>query len=224
MVDNTESIINSALNGTEDFVEENPKKRKRSEPEKMEEMDYVGDEILALCSMDERKRFLIRQIHALHNSNPEAWERTIRFGDDPLSGLSESDLKTVLCVLKEECGISGPYDNAQSIASFFGNVLERNFGLEGLTQLLSTDSDIISLIHEYLPNRFQNYGGIAKLADKILEIITAVYSKQKGIKKPWIGIPNNIPKPILKEDTIQQPAVGTKNVPIPPVVLENLPK
>lgn len=195
MTTNTQNIIDSALEPLEDSTVEDqpkPKKRKRDvEPELIEE-EYDGSDILSMCNMDEKKRFLIRQIHALRNSNPEAYDRTLRFGEDPLSGLSESQLRTILCVLKEECGISGPYDNAQSIASFFGNLVERNFGLQGLTQILSTDSDIITLIHEYLPRKFQNFGGVAKLADKILEIISAVYSQQKGIKKPWIDVKSKV--------------------------------
>ena len=197
---NPQSAIDRALSeldeGKEDLLEEQTRKRKRVEksPEQEQE-DYEREDILTLCSMDERRRFLVRQIHVLRNENPDAWERTTGFGNDPLANLTESQLRTILSVMKEECGISGPYDNAQSIASFFGNVLERNFGLQGLTKILSTDSDIITLIHENLPKQFQNIGGIAKLADKIIEVITAVYSKERGIKKPWIDIPK--PKEVV---------------------------
>lgn len=196
-----ERTIDSALAETSSNIETNeerPNKRKRPEVEETSECDE-GSELLDLCTMDEKKRFMIRQINAIRKHNPEAFTRTLDFSQDPMSELTEAQLRTVLTVLREESGISGPYDNAQSIISFFGNLAERKFGLDGAAELLTTDADIVSLVHEYLPSRFQNLGGMAKLAEKILDIVSVIYSKKKGIRKPWLTQvePTIVPEPIV---------------------------
>lgn len=167
----TDTVIDAALSTVHLEPEQKGQKRKRDEPIVDPQQDWGEEDPLPLCSIEEKSRNLIRQINSIRNVHPEAYERATRFGEDPFSQLPENELKAFLGILKEEAGISGPYDDAKAITSLCGAAIEKFFGLEGVSILLSNDPDVISGVYELIPAKFKNFTGSFKLFSRVIEVI-----------------------------------------------------
>lgn len=172
----TEQAINKAISsvGPDGDVASKGTKRKRDDAMDKEEIEE-DDGVLTLCSIDEKKRFQIRQVNAIRNLHPEAYQRAISFGEDPFAQLEDAQLREFLGILKEEAGLAGPYDDAKAITALVGNVVEKMFGLGGVATLLSSDPDIISCVYELLPTKMKNLGPAFQIFSKVLDVMSIQY-------------------------------------------------
>lgn len=169
--------------------EDAPHSRVRMDELQNNNEDYDDDDMadtLDLCNMGERKRFLIRSINAIRRAHPEAYQRTRDFANDEFAQLDEKQLIMVYEILREEAGLSNPYDNSQAITSFIGTLMENTFGLKGISVVMATDPEIISMVQAYLPGSLQKFGGIAKVAERVFTAVSAQYLEKKRISKEYM--------------------------------------
>lgn len=206
-------IINEALSNPE--PDPQGKKRKRGEEDWVDIINKQDGEeeedMLGLCNLGEKKRFLIRSINALRRTNPEAFERAVNFATDEHSQLPEAELRIMHEILREETGMSNPYDNSQAITSLAGNLMERFFKLDGLGTILSTDMEIVSLVQDFLPQGIQKLGGFAKLVDRVMTAVAAQYAQKNDLQRPWMMGPD----PSLSRPTPQNTTTPSVSTPIP---------